>query len=115
LELERQQRLICKTYKAEYVAALPTMKLGISPNVQEQLLPINGLRHPEVGDTCGWYVWAGESFSEDPGFFQPLHVDHLAEWCPEIMPYLGLAPGWRFLTTGDCVDVWFDKKLLDIS
>jgi hypothetical protein len=49
-------------------------------------------------DTSGWYIWAGEGGpSDDPDFFVPLHVEHLAEWCPHITKYLGLPPGWRFL------------------
>src|SRR5262249_4805049 len=32
-----------------------------------------------------------------PNFFVPLHVSHLAEWCPAALKFLGLAPGWRFL------------------
>ena len=49
------------------------------------------------GETSGWYVWAGEAFSDAPDFFQPMHIEHVISRCPEILPYLGLAPGWRFL------------------
>lgn len=80
------------------------------------LRPINGLRHPPVGDTSGWYIWAGGEPSSDASFFVPLHISHLDEWCPEILPFLGLAPGWRFLTDLDgYVDVWHDPSLLDID
>jgi hypothetical protein len=27
------------------------------------LVPLNGLRHPAEGDTCGWYIWGGADFS----------------------------------------------------
>jgi hypothetical protein len=42
-----------------------------------------------------------------------MHVRHLAEECPEILPYLGLPPGWRFLVTPDHEDIWFDQSLLE--
>ena len=75
-------------------------------------MPLNGLRHlPEVG-TTGWFIWAGESLSSDPEFFQPLHVQHLLDWCPDVIPYLGLPPGWRFLIAPGHEDVWFDQTLL---
>jgi hypothetical protein len=45
-------------------------------------------------------------------FFLPLHVTHLESRCPEIIKYLGLAPGWRFLVAPDYEDVWYDKALL---
>ncbi|MFI5125048.1 MAG: hypothetical protein ACHQDF_06975 [Chitinophagales bacterium] len=65
--------------------------------------------------TTGWYLWSGEEFSEDPNFFVPLHVEHLKEWCPEIIKYLRLAPGWRFLIAPNYEDVWEDLTLLEIS
>lgn len=77
-------------------------------------MPINGLRHPPEGDTTGWYIYAGESLSDEPDFFKPLHVKHLDEWCPQVKKYLGLAPGWRFLIAGDYEDIWYDESLLQI-
>jgi hypothetical protein len=51
--------------------------------------PLNGLRHPPTADTTGWYIWAGSDFSEADDFFQPLHVQHLADWCPEVLDFSG--------------------------
>jgi hypothetical protein len=88
------------------------LKVGISQNVKGNMWPVNGLRHPIEGDTTGWYIWCGE-YSNDPEFFVPLHVEHLQEWRPEILKYLGLAPGWRFLVgEGGYEDVWEDKSLI---
>ena len=69
---------------------------------------------PPEGDTTGWYIWAGEHLSSDPDFFEPVHVEHLKTLCPQVLPYLALPPGWRFLVTPDYVDVWEDTSLLDI-
>jgi hypothetical protein len=66
-----------------------------------------------VGDACGWYVWAGD-MSPDPSFFQPLHVKHLRDRCPEILPYPGLAAGWRVQLAPGHEDVWYDEALLDV-
>ena len=49
--------------------------------------------------------------SEDPDFFEPLHVAHLESWCAAAMPFLLLPPGWRFLVAGDYSDVWFDPNV----
>lgn len=113
INAEREQRKICNKYVAEYFPAENNLKLGIANNVIEGIVPINGLRlYPEDG-TSGWFIWAGEEFSEDPDFFVPLHIEHIDEWAPNIKKYLGLAPGWRFLIAGDYEDVWFDKEILD--
>jgi hypothetical protein len=61
----------------------------------------------------GWFIWAGEQMSDDPDFFQALHLAHLHEWRPEIVKFLGLPPGWRFLKAGEFEDVWFDQDLLE--
>ncbi|MEW4429666.1 hypothetical protein AB1I68_19555 [Paenibacillus pabuli] len=53
-----------------------------------------------VGDTTGWYIWAGE-YSDADDFFVPLHTAHVDEWDPKIKKYLGLAPGCRFLIAED--------------
>jgi hypothetical protein len=94
----------------------PTLdqKLGIARNVKSTLLPINGLRHPEVSGTCGWYIWAGEELKQEDDFFVPLHIEHLASWCPTIEHLLALPPGWRFLVAGEQEDVWFDPSLLNV-
>ena len=60
------------------------------------------------------YIWAGEHMSTEDDFFKPLHVDHLGEWGPQVLKYLGLSPGWRFLIAGEYEDVWFDPEGLDV-
>lgn len=113
--LNNEQAAKCQQYGAGYFPASDFMKVGITKNVQEKIWPINGLRHPPSGDTTGWYIWAGEELSSDANFFHPLHVEHLSSWCPEVLPYLGLPPGYRFLITPDYEDVWYDPSLLDVE
>lgn len=111
-DLVAMQKRICAKYGADFVPASEGLKLGISLNVREGMLPINGVRCPVEGDTTGWYIWAGEVLSEDVDFFRPLHVSHVEQWCPQVLKYLGLPPGWRFLCAGDYEDVWFDPGSL---
>jgi hypothetical protein len=86
--------------------------VGIARNVKTVIQPLNALRHRPENGTSGWYIWRGEVLSDAPGFFEPLHVSHLAGWCPQILPYLGLPPGWRVLVAPGHEDVWFDATLL---
>jgi hypothetical protein len=109
-----EQQKICAQYGADYLEAPLNLKLGISRCVRDGLLPVNGLRHLPVRNTTGWYIWAGEEFSQDSDFFMPLHVEHIIDWCPYIGKYLGLAPGWRFIATPEGYeDVWFDGSILE--
>ena len=108
------QEQVCGRFGVKLVEAPNNRKVGIARNVRAGLQPLNGLRHPPAGGTTGWYIWAGEELPQDPGSFVPLHVSHLSSWCPQVIPYLGLPPGWRFLLAPQYEDVWFDKTLLDI-
>lgn len=111
--LHSEQRSICEKYRAPFAPVDLELKVGIARNVLNGVFPINGLRHNQEGDTTGWYIWAGEELPSDPNFFVPLHVKHLAEWNPNILKYLGLAPGWRFLIGEEGYeDVWLDPNLL---
>lgn len=107
-----QQRDVCKKYGLAFVESPNTLKVGIAENVKSGLQPINGLRHYLVGDTSGWYIWAGEDLQSDPEFFKPVHIEHLDRWCPKVLKYLGLPPGSRFLVSEDYEDVWSDPSLL---
>jgi len=112
--VRRQQERICRKYRVPWIDAPSDLKVGVAKNVKTGLQPVNGLRHPPEGDTTGWYIWAGEECSSDPDFFEPLHVKHLTEWCPGVLPYLGLPPGSRFLIAPGHEDVWKDRDLLNV-
>lgn len=111
--VNNEQLKVYQKYRVLFVESPNNLKVGISLNVKSGLLPINGLRHQPEGDTTGWYIWAGEELSEDPNFFVPLHIKHLNEWCPEVVRFLGLPPGWRFLVANEYEDVWEDRTLID--
>jgi hypothetical protein len=113
-KIVQEQRETCRAYGAPWVEAPRALKVGLARNVRTGLQPLNGLRHPPKGDSTGWYLWAGQEFSEAPDFFEPVHVLHLAEICPSLLRLLGLPPGWRFLTHGDYLDVWEDAALLGL-
>jgi len=77
--------------------------------------PINGLRHPSEGNTNGWYVWCGDWSGADE-FFEPLHVEHVKDYLPQIMRYFDLPPGYRFLIDEEGhEDIWFDEGLMEIG
>ncbi|AIZ65436.1 hypothetical protein PK28_17380 (plasmid) [Hymenobacter sp. DG25B] len=107
------QQAICQEYHTNYVACEQHLKLGVSRGVRHGVRPLHGVRYRPEADTSGWYIWAG-GYSEAEDFFQPVHVAHIAEWAPELLPYLGLGPGWCFLLIPEegFADVWFDDQLL---
>ena len=111
--IEAEQIATCEKYGAKFTPTPLDSNLGFALQTENKV-PINGLRHPPAGGTNGWYIWGGKELSADPDFFSPLHTQHLLNRKPEIVKYLGLPPGYRFLVAGDYVDVWFDEALLDV-
>ena len=86
-------------------------KLGIALGTLGKA-PINGLRHEASNGTNGWFLCCGEELSEEESFFSPLHVEHISEYLPEVLPYLELPPGYRFqIDSAGYEDVWEDSEL----
>jgi hypothetical protein len=112
-ELIALQRDLCERFGVLPEPSPVGLKVGVGRTVGSGVLPLNGLRHRPEGETTGWYIWAGPDLPGDAAFFQPVHVEHLVDICPEALPYLALPPGWRFLIAPDQEDVWKDRTLLE--
>jgi hypothetical protein len=110
-EIETSQRLLCAEHGVDFVPAQIFVNSGFAGQTEKDL-PINGLRHPLTVDTTGWYIWCGVEFSMQSDFFQPVHTGHLYEKYPELKRLLGLPPGYRFLCSGEYIDIWSDPNLL---
>lgn len=50
-----------------------------------------------------------------PGSSLAVAVGDLEAWCPRAVRFLGLPPGWRFLTAGEYEEAWEDNGLLNRS
>jgi hypothetical protein len=106
------QSEICKAFGSLFQPPGADERLGIALSTLGKL-PLSALRHPPERGTCGWYIWGGE-FSDDPEFFQPLHVHHLVQHAAQLVPYLALGPGWRVLLAPQQTEVWYDPTLLAV-
>lgn len=111
---EKSKETVCISVGAKPVKPEASSKLGIALNTIGKL-PINGLRHSPEKGTNGWYIWCGEELSEEDDFFSPMHIEHLRDYLPEVLVYLDLPPGYRFLIdNGKWEDIWFDELLLKV-
>lgn len=100
---------MCQKRGSDYVPAAQGSKVGLAIHTLDQA-PIYGVREAPEGDTCGWYIWGGP-YSEAPDFFQPVHAEHLAAMLPIVMPFLGLEPGFKFITDRQGYeDVWCQSR-----
>jgi hypothetical protein len=111
--LAYRQRRVCRRVGVEPMPPAPVDKCGVSEGVLLGAPYVQGLRCPPDRGTCGWYFTAGDDYSEDPDFFKPLHVAHLAQYCPDVLPYLALPPGWRIIIGTGIEQITFDPALLE--
>lgn len=109
-----KQIMICGRHRVMPSFPKASSMVAVARNVDKSIPPLNGMRHLPEGTLNGWFVWTGEDFSDDANYFQPIHVEHMPEQFPEVLPFLALPPGWRFLLAPGHVDVWFDPKLLEL-
>ena len=106
-----EQKEVCVKHDSECYGIDFSLKVGVAINTLEQV-PIHALRHQEEGDTTGWYIWGGE-YSDVDNFYQPLCAEHLQKYCPKIVKYLALGPGYRLIIDNEGYeDVWFDPEII---
>lgn len=70
-------------------------------------MPIYGTRIalPQDG-TISWFIHCGE-YSDAADFYQPVHTAHLTELLPQVVNYLHLPPGAKFIIDDQGYeDVW---------
>lgn len=110
-EVKKEQEEICKKYKSCISHPNINGKIGIA---LESLgtMPTTGVRKIQENGTEGWYIWGGE-YSAAPDFFKPVHLSHIEVIAPEVIRYLSLSPGFKFIIdNAGYEDVWYDEELL---
>ena len=102
---------ICRRFQATPEKPVAGSRVGLAIETLKTS-PIHGLRVRPTETTNGWYIWCGER-SDAADFFSPLCVEHVSEYLPEVLPYLELPPGYRFvIDRHGFEDVWYDQHLL---
>ena len=108
------QKAICLKYGAQFTPTDLDLFIAISDNADGKTYPIHGLRLPQEGHRSGWFIWAGDDFSDDADFFKLIHGKHLEERCPEVMQFLGLPQGFRFVIDDEGnMKAHFDPEVID--
>lgn len=106
------QKEICRQNAADWAPINKSLNIGLGGNLIDE--PINGLRHPADRGATGWFIWTGE-YSDSDDFFSPICAEHLLQLKPNLIRFLGLPAGFRFLTDSrGYLDIWRDDKLLEV-
>lgn len=104
---DAQQNEICSKYSIlpqlpDDHVAVALGRLGLNPIYGTRIkLPENG--------TISWFFYCGEH-SEVDDFYQAIHTQHLQQELPEVIKYLYLPEGSKFIIDREGYeDVWFEK------
>lgn len=103
---DKQQR-ICDKYQLPAQAPDAMVAVAIGSLAQS---PIYGTRIvlPENG-TISWFIHCGEH-SDAPDFYQALHATHLQDMLPQVLDYLALPSGAKFILDREGYeDVWLEE------
>lgn len=111
MNIQELQQEICRKYKSKFeplgtdeIVAVALQTLGQKPITAERIFL-------QEGENVSWFIYCGEH-SQEADFYQPVHWHHLKEILPEILPYLGLSQGFRFIIDNEGYeDVWFENNL----
>ncbi|MDQ1818162.1 hypothetical protein RBA41_33175 [Massilia sp. CCM 9210] len=110
--ITKLQSALCEKYGSEFLPPDPALKLGLARQTLRSM-PISGVRICPENGTSGWYIYGGDH-SDAADFYSPLHHSHLSVELPMVIPYLALAPGFRFIIDDEGYeDVWYEPH--DVS
>lgn len=106
LNVFEAQQSVCEKFDSKFCPLSSNDMIAVAINTIGQL-PINGLRYPLLDDNnIGWFVYCGEYLADD-NFFEPIHISHLDNLLPEVLPYLALEDHFAFVIDGvDYEDVY---------
>ena len=105
-ELIAEQKLLCEEFGSRYVEVSGDDVIAVAVHSLQQD-PIVGLRNrPEIHDNVSWFIYGGE-LAEGQDAFETMTVREAQDILPQILPYLALDIGFRFMIDGDDYeDVW---------
>ena len=108
-ELISEQKLLCEEFESSYIKVSGDDVVAVAVNTLNQE-PIVGIRKkPEAEENVAWFIYGGE-MGKGEDFFETMTVRELQDILPEVLPYLALAEGFRFMIDReDYEDVWKEE------
>jgi len=109
--LTEVQNQLCAKYQLAPVASEDMVAVALATVGR---MPIHGTRLVlEDGENVSWFIYCGEH-TQAEDFYQPLHISHLPDYLPLVLPYLRLPPGANFIIDDQGYeDVWLADDNLD--
>jgi hypothetical protein len=108
LRIAADQRRLCDEAFSLWVPPQADQIAAVWPGLQDR--PVEGMRYRPEGAMSGWWIMP-VGFTGNFRDMVPEHLYHLAEARPDVVPLLGLAPGFVFDQQSQ--RVWFEGDVLN--
>jgi hypothetical protein len=97
-EWEQAQDEFCRRHDVPVTRPADEQYVGIDPRGLLPAAPVlYGARHPQVADDDTGWCFTTDAYEDDPQLVK-VHVGHLPDVCPAVLPFLALPIGWYFDT-----------------
>lgn len=108
-DLIDEQKLLCEEFDSAYIEVKGDDLVAVALESIKQE-PIVGIRKkPVAGETVSWYIYGGELQTNEEDF-EIMSIKELQDILPDVLPYLALDNGYRFMIDqDDYEDVWKEE------
>jgi hypothetical protein len=104
-ELIAEQKLLCEEFGSAYKVVSGDDVVAVAVQTLDKD-PLVGIRKLPDTEGVSWYIYGGE-LAEGFDTFETMTVRELQDILPDVLPYLALDIGYRFMIDGDDYeDVW---------
>lgn len=110
IEIMNNQIVVCDNHSSKYLFTKVNQNIVISDGVLEGE-PVEGVRYEAPDHMSGWYLTT-DLYNDDINTLKQIGLPDLALKRPELVKFLALDYGFRFVTDTKNEEVWFDEETL---
>lgn len=105
--MEELQKEVCRKFNSKFSPLDPDTMIALAVDtIGEQPIYASRIKPAESANPIAWFIYCGE-YSDDPDFYQAVHIKHLKELLPVVEKYLALETGFNFIIDDrGYEDVW---------
>jgi hypothetical protein len=104
-ELIQEQKLLCEEFGSQYIEVKGDDVIAVAVDTLQKE-PLVGIRKKAESENVSWFIYGGE-LAADLESFEMMTVRELQDILPDVLPYLALDIGYRFMIDqDDYEDVW---------
>lgn len=109
INIVKEQIKLCKNYGSDPLFPTFSQMIVVSKGVLDGK-NIDAVRYPSPNHMTGWWLTT-ELYDGDVSSLETIHYYHVAFSRPDIIKWLALPFGFRFIS-GEKPEIWFDNEVL---